>query len=127
MRRLPEDPDAILRRLAKDIDGLTAADIALLECMADWIAIRKRATRQLLIEGLLITDTTHGNGEESRKHPLVIVIRTATEQINAIAQQLGATPMARARLPEREAEQMTLGEEFMEIARRRRSQASKDE
>ena len=99
----------------------------ILEDTARWAAVAKQAYTELQSEGLTVLDTAHGNGEETRKNPLLIVMRTASEQIRANAQQLGATPLARARLPEREAEQMTLGEEFMEIARRRRSQASKDE
>ena len=62
------------------------------------------------MEGQTVTDTTHGNGEESRKNPLAIVLRTASEQIRANVQQLGATPMARARMPEPEHEQMSLAD-----------------
>jgi len=110
LRRLPDDADAIFRRLVKDIAGLTIADVAILEDTARWTAIAKRAYRELDMEGLTVTDTTHGNGEESRKNPLAIVLRTASEQIRANVQQLGATPMARARMPEPEHEQMSLAD-----------------
>ena len=109
-RHLPDDADAIFRRLVKDIVGVTIADVAILEDTARWTAIAKRAYRELDVEGLTVTDTTHGNGEESRKNPLAIVLRTASEQIRANAQQLGATPMARARMPEPEHEQMSLAD-----------------
>ena len=110
LRRLPDDADAIFRRLVKDIAGITIADVAILEDTARWTAIAKRAYRELDVEGLTVTDTTHGNGEESRKNPLAIVLRTASEQIRANVQQLGATPMARARMPEPEHEQMSLAD-----------------
>jgi phage terminase small subunit len=45
-----------------------------------------------------------------RKNPLLIVLRSASEQIRANAQQLGATPLARARMPEPEHEQMSLAD-----------------
>ena len=115
LRRLPADADAIARRLARDIPGLEQADMALVEDMAQWVAIRSEAFRQLqqvpetiggqavdILLQLLTTDTAHGNKEESRKSPLLIVMRTASEQIRADAQQLGASPMARARMPEEE-------------------------
>ena len=126
LRRLPDDADAIFRRLVRDIAGLTAADVMVVENTAQWAAIAKAAYKQLRgeekqptpeqllrqeIEMLLtVTDTTHGSGEESRKNPLLIVLRTASEQIRANAQQLGATPMARARMPEPEHEQMSLAD-----------------
>ncbi len=126
MRRLPDDADAIFRRLAKDIVGLSAADTMLLENTAQWAAIAKAAYKQLNGEekqptpeqleqqeiGMLltVTDTAHGNGEETRKNPLLIVLRTASEQIRANAQQLGATPLARARMPEPDHEQMSLAD-----------------
>jgi P27 family predicted phage terminase small subunit len=110
MRQLPDEADAIFRRLARDITGLTIADVAILEDTARWTAIAKRAYRELNVEGLTVTDTTHGNGEESRKNPLAIVLRTASEQLRANAQQLGATPLARARMPEPEHEQMSLAD-----------------
>lgn len=139
LRALPDDADAIFRRLAREIDGLTRADAALLEDTARWVAIAKSAYGQLGRNGhddddsddadgddgaslcqvlsadavslaLTVTDTAHGNKQESRKNPLLIVLRTASEQIRANAQQLGATPMARARLPEPEKDEMSLAE-----------------
>lgn len=130
LRRLPADADAIARRLARDVAGLTDADMALVEDMAQWVAISKEAFRQLreplgqpgqpqpqpgqpqqgqaddaaieAVLALLMTDTAHGNKEEARKSPLLIVMRTASEQIRADAAQLGASPLSRARLPEPE-------------------------
>lgn len=109
------ESDAIFRRLARDIDGLSPADVALLELLSYWIEIAKECREQLAtpvmaatsddqLIGLVLTvaDTAHGNGTENRRNPLLIVLRTATEQIRALAQQLGASPMARARLPEPE-------------------------
>lgn len=139
LRPLPDDADAIFRRLAREIDGLTRADAALLEDTARWVAIAKSAYGQLGRNGLddddsddaagndgaplcqalsadavnlalTVTDTAHGNRQESRKNPLLIVLRTASEQIRANAQQLGATPLARARLPEPETETPSLAE-----------------
>lgn len=110
MRRLPDDADAIFRRLAKDIVGLTIADVGVLEDAARWTAIAKRAYAELQDEGLVVPDTAHGDGTEMRKNPLLIVLRSASEQIRANAQQLGATPLARARMPEPEHEQMSLAD-----------------
>lgn len=121
LRPLPDGADAIFRRLAREIDGLTVADVALLEDTARWVAIAKGAYGQLVRDdsavaadavslALTVTDTAHGNKQESRKNPLLIVLRTASEQIRANAQQLGATPMARARLPEPEEEKVSLAE-----------------
>jgi P27 family predicted phage terminase small subunit len=123
LRQLPSDGDAIFKRLAKDIDGLSAADVALLELMSYWMEIAKDCRRQLArpepkatddaeAAGLVLTvaDTTHGDGTEERKNPILIVLRTATEQIRALAAQLGASPMARARLPDVAPVQMSLAE-----------------
>jgi phage terminase small subunit len=126
LRQLPEDADAIFKRLARDIAGLTPADVAIVEDTARWTAIAKAAYSQLRgdekaptgeqleqqeVEMLLtVTDTAHGNKEESRKNPLLIVLRTASEQIRANVQQLGATPLARARMPEPEHKQMSLAD-----------------
>lgn len=110
LRRLPEEADAIFRRLVRDIAGLTTADVALVEDTARWVAVGKQAYRELSDEGLTVTDTAHGNQEESRKNPLLIVLRTASEQIRANAQQLGATPLARARMPDQELEQLSLAD-----------------
>lgn len=110
LRRLPDDADAIFRRLAHDIVGLTVADVAMVEDTARWTAIAKRAYAELQGEGLVVPDTAHGDGTEMRKNPLLIVLRSASEQIRANAQQLGATPMARARMPEPEHEQMSLAD-----------------
>ena len=123
MRQLPESADAIFVRLARDVDSLAPADVALVELMAYWLEIAKECRRQMAEDGknpatpeseielrLTVTDTTHGNKEESRKSPLLIVLRTATEQVRALAAQLGASPMARARLPQPEAEQLDWAE-----------------
>lgn len=126
LRQLPDEADAIFKRLARDITGLTPADVAIVEDTARWTAVAKAAYAQLLagekqptpeqmerqeVEMLLtVTDTAHGNKEESRKNPLLIVMRTASEQIRANAQQLGATPLARARMPEPEHEQLSLAD-----------------
>ncbi len=130
IRQLPADADAIFRRLAHDTPDVQPADAALLELMAYWMEIAKECRRQLEEENrppaaadgkselqLTVTDTTHGNQEESRKNPLLIVLRTATEQIRALAVQLGASPMARARLPEVDPEgQLSFGEQFFRAA-----------
>ena len=110
LRRLPDEADDIFRRLARDIVGLTMADVAILEDTARWAAIGKDAFKQLADEGLTVTDTAHGNKEESRKNPLLIVLRTVSEQLRANTQQLGATPLARARMPEPEHEQLSLAD-----------------
>lgn len=120
LRRLPGEADAIFRRLARDVAGLTAADAALVEDTARWVAIAQDAFAGLALEkaadvrevneGLTVPDTAHGDGTEMRKNPLLIVLRTASEQIRANAQQLGATPLARARMPEPETEQLSLAD-----------------
>lgn len=129
LRALPSDADAIFRRLVRDVDGVTVADVALLEDTARWVAVAKEAYTRLRtgvdaveeadaerIEGeavamaLTVTDTAHGNTREGRKNPLLIVLRTASEQIRANAQQLGATPLARARLPEPERERESIAD-----------------
>lgn len=129
LRALPDDADAIFRRLAKDLGDLEAGDVALLEDTARWAAVAKAAYAGLGLakpaeertpnEGLTVPDTAHGDGTEMRKNPLLIVLRTASEQIRANAQQLGATPMARARMPEREDDQMSFGEQFFQAAAER--------
>lgn len=122
LRQLPTDADAIFRRLVQDVADLDAGDAALVEDTARWLAIAKRAFADLHVDGdmaLTVTDTAHGNKEESRKNPLLIVLRTASEQIRANAQALGASPMARARLPERESEQASFGEQFFQLAAQR--------
>lgn len=123
LRRLPDDADEIFRRLARDVADLEAGDVALVEDTARWLAIAKRAYADLHGKdgemALTVTDTAHGNKEESRKNPLLIVLRTASEQIRANAQALGASPMARARLPERELEQASFGEQFFQMAAQR--------
>jgi phage terminase small subunit len=129
LRQLPNDADTIFKRLAKDINGLSAADVALLELMSYWMEIAKDCRAQLArpeskatsddqLVGLVLTvaDTTHGDGTEERKNPLLIVLRTATEQIRALAAQLGASPMARARLPEVEDSQASFGDDFFRAA-----------
>lgn len=110
LRQLPDEADAIFKRLAHDITGLTPADVAIVEDTARWAAVAKLTYTELLAEGMTVTDTAHGNKEESRKNPLLIILRTASEQIRANVQQLGATPLARARMPEPEHEQMSLAD-----------------
>jgi phage terminase small subunit len=114
LRRLPADADGIRRRLLRDIAGLTPADVALVEDTARWAAIGAAAYSRLAEEdgtlALTVTDTAHGSGEETRKNPLLIVLRTASEQLRANAQQLGATPLARARMPEPEEEEQSLAD-----------------
>lgn len=131
VRQLPTDADAIFRRLARDVADLDASDAALVEDTARWLAIAKRAYADLHGDdgqlALTVTDTAHGNKEESRKNPLLIVLRTASEQIRANAQALGASPMARARLPERESEQASFGEQFFQLAAQRLNARKSDE
>lgn len=130
LRRLPDDADAIFRRLARDIADLDASDAALVEDTARWLAIAKRAFADLYVGGemtLTVTDTAHGNKEESRKNPLLIVLRTASEQIRANAQQLGASPMARARLPVPQTDTASFGEQFFQMAAERMNAKQKRE
>lgn len=131
LRALPTESVAIFKRLARDIDGLSPADVALLELLAYWIEIAKECRAQLAAPvvvatnatedatalTLTVVDTTHGDGKEGRRNPLLIVLRTATEQIRALAQQLGASPMARARLPVNDDDgEMGFGEQFFQAA-----------
>lgn len=134
-RRLPDDADAIFRRLVRDIDRLRAEDAALVEDTARWVAIAKIAFADLGLDktedertaeqGLTVADTTHGDGTEKRKNPLLIVLRTASEQIRANAQQLGATPAARARLPEEEPEDDDLATELFRMMQQRKQADAK--
>lgn len=73
-RQLPESADAIFVRLARDVDSLAPADVALVELMAYWLEIAKECRRQLAADAtaaadattemqLTVTDTTHGNGK----------------------------------------------------------------
>ncbi len=120
LRQLPDDADAIFRRLVRELDGLEPGDAAMVEDLARWAAVAKQAYTGLALgkaadertpnEGLTVPDTAHGDGTEVRKNPLLIVLRTASEQIRANAQQLGATPLARARMPEKEPEQLSLAD-----------------
>lgn len=110
LRRLPTEPDAIFRRLARDIEGLTPADVPLLELTAMWVAIGKKSYADMIDQGLTVTDTAHGNGEESRKNALVIVLRAASQEVRLNVQQLGASPLARARMPAVEHEQLSLAD-----------------
>lgn len=134
LRRLPYDADSIFRRLVRDIIGLTPADVALVEDTARWVAVAKETYRQMQDEAqdeadelaLTVTDTAHGDGTESRKNPLLIVMRTASEQIRANAQQLGATPLARARMPEPEIEQLSLADVLFGVQPQAQA-ASRDE
>jgi len=113
LRQLPPSADAIFARLAKDVDGLEPADVAMVQATAVWVEVLLAARDALEQEdglALTVTDTAHGNKQESRKNPLLIVMRTASEQIRANAQHLGMSPAARARLPEKELEQMSLAD-----------------
>ena len=120
VRRLPGDADAIFRRLARDLKNIEPGDVALVEDMARWASIAHHAYCDLALDkpvhersqqqGLTVPDTTHGDGTEMRKNPLLIVLRTASEQLRADAQQLGATPLARARMPEEEPQQLSLAD-----------------
>lgn len=114
LRQLPPSADAIFARLAKDVDGLEPADVAMVQATAVWVEVLLAAMDDLKQDdgslALTVTDTAHGNQKESRKNPLLIVMRTASEQIRANAQHLGMSPAARARLPEKELEQMSLAD-----------------
>ena len=114
LRPLAGRADAIFRRLAAEVEGLTAADVAMVQATAYWVEVLVAARDGMTSEdgGLTLTetDTAHGNKEEERKNPLLIVMRTASEQIRANAQHLGMSPAARARLPEKEGEQMSLAD-----------------
>ena len=130
VRGLPADAAAIYRRLVRDIAGLDVSDAALVEDLARWVAIAKRAYADLHAAGemsLTVTDTAHGNQEEGRKNPLLIVLRTASEQIRANAQQLGASPMARARLPAPQNDTANFGEQFFQMAAERLNAKQKRE
>lgn len=131
VRGLPADAAAIYRRLVRDIAGLDVSDAALVEDLARWVAIAKRAYADLHDGAgemsLTVTDTAHGNQEEGRKNPLLIVLRTASEQIRANAQQLGASPMARARLPAPPTETGSFGEQFFQMAAERLNAKQKRE
>lgn len=123
LRKLPSDSDGIFRRSGRDIPGITPADVALLELRGYWMEIAKDAMRQMRNPDkpdeltLTVQDTTHGDGTEMRKNALLIVLRSATEQIRAIDHELGASPMARARMPEvRDEDQLSFGEQFFKAA-----------
>jgi hypothetical protein len=114
LARFPKTVDACFARLVGDIGILAPADAALAEDTARWICVANAAFAQLGDEktglDLTITDTAHGNGQEARKNPLLIILRTASEQIRANVQQLGATPLARARMPDPEEEEKSIAD-----------------
>jgi P27 family predicted phage terminase small subunit len=110
LARLPADSAAIFRRLVRDLENVTPADAAMVEDAARWIAIAANAYSELIDTSLLVTDTAHGDKSESRKNPLLIILRTASEQMRADLRELGATPQARARLPASEPQQLTLAD-----------------
>lgn len=112
VRQLPDDVTAMFKRVVKDLPAASAIDAALVEqfCQAAWL--QRAAFQELVAAGLTVLDTTHGNGEELRRHPLTITWRGAAAELRAVAVQLGASPMARARMPEPEHEQLSLAEEL---------------
>lgn len=117
IRELPDDALAMFRRLVKENDQLRPADAAMVEQMVQAALLARWAFAELAKAGpdgsphnLMEQDTTHGDGTEMRRHPMWIAWRTASEQLRAAAQQLGATPMARARMPEPEIEQLSLAD-----------------
>jgi phage terminase small subunit len=114
LKRTPKTADAIARRLIRDVPGITAADMLLVEDTARWASVGALVYDKLFdANGELqatTTDTAHGNKEEARKNPLLIVLRTASEQLRANVQQLGASPLARARLPEPEGEDESIAD-----------------
>lgn len=116
VRRLPEEPAGVFKRLVRDLPGATPADAALIEQMAQALLLARWAFDVLAENGpdgernLLEQDTAHGDGQEMRRHPMWMAWRTASEQLRAAAQQLGASPMARARMPEPEGEQLSLAD-----------------
>lgn len=110
VKALPDDLVAMFKRVVRDSPGVTAADAALIEQMVQAAWLQRAAFQVLLDEGLTVLDTTHGNGEEIRRHPVTITWRAAAAELRAVAAQLGASPMARARLPQQEHEQLSLAE-----------------
>lgn len=117
VRELPDDAVAMFKRLVRDNPSLLPADAAMVEQMVQAALLARWAFAELAKAGpdgslhnLLEQDTAHGDGQEMRRHPMWMAWRTASEQLRAVAQQLGATPMARARMPEPEAEQLTLAD-----------------
>lgn len=117
MRELPDDVLAMFKRVVKDNPSLSPADAAMVEQMVQAALLARWAFAELAKAGpdgsphnLLEQDTAHGDGQEMRRHPMWMAWRTASEQLRAAAQQLGATPMARARMPEPEVEQMSLAD-----------------
>ena len=134
LRELPDDVVAMFKRVVKDNPSLTAADAAMVEQMVQSALLARWAFVELAKQGpdgsphnLMEQDTAHGDGSEMRRHPMWMAWRTASEQLRAAAQQLGATPMARARLPEPETEQLTLADVLFGDAAKHPKTASKDE
>lgn len=117
VRELPDDAVAMFKRVVRDNPSLAPADAAMVEQMVQAALLARWAFAELSKAGpdgslhnLMEQDTTHGDGTEMRRHPMWIAWRTASEQLRAAAQQLGATPMARARMPEPEIEQLSLAD-----------------
>lgn len=117
VKTLPDDAEQMFKRLIKENPTLTAADAAMVEQMVQAALLARWAFAELAktspdggSHNLMEQDTAHGDGTEMRRHPMWMAWRTASEQLRAAAQQLGATPMARARMPEPETEQLTLAD-----------------
>lgn len=117
VRELPDDALAMFKRVVKDNPSLSPADAAMVEQLVQAALLARWAFAELAKAGptgsahnLMEQDTAHGDGSEMRRHPMWMAWRTASEQLRAAAQQLGATPMARARMPEPQTEQMSLAD-----------------
>ncbi len=110
IRRTSDNDDVMFRRIARENPHLNQSDAAMIEQFIMAHNLTKLAYQAILKDGLVETDTTHGNGEEVRKNPNVITFKAASERTAAAAAQLGFSPMARARMPEPEHEQLSLAD-----------------
>ena len=126
-RRLPDDFEAIFKRIVKDVPDPTAADAVVIEDSARWVAIAHLAFAAIIRDGVLQADTAHGDHTESRKHPALMVLRSASERLLANAHQLGGTPMSRARLPVAEETGASLADILMAEALEHASESGNDD
>jgi P27 family predicted phage terminase small subunit len=97
---LPEGAAAYFRMLARRAGehGLTQADVPMLAQLATALWIADQAALRMARDGLLMTDQSHGDGTELRKHPAFTIWRNAVTVADTLAKQFGMTPAARARL-----------------------------
>ena len=117
IRRLPVGERAAWRQLVADNPLLTPADASLVDVLLQATMLARWSYEVMAQPGpegqahtLLERDTAHGDGQEMRRHPLWMAWRMAADMVVKASGQLGASPMARARMPEPEEQDVSIAE-----------------